>query len=55
MVTPANGFWVFLSITYPLIRAWGIFWAFNAAVKKVEKERKRRNLKFMSIVDDLKN
>ena len=47
MDIPGIGFRVFLSIAYPLMRAWGVFCAFNAAVKKVERERTRRSLNFM--------
>jgi hypothetical protein len=55
MDIPGIGFRVFLSIAYPLMRAWGIFCAFDAEINKVVKQITRRNLKFMSVVDDLKN
>ena len=55
MDIPGIGFRVFLSIAYPLMRAWGIFCAFNAETKKNERERTEKSLNLMSVVNGLKN
>ena len=55
MDIPGIGFRVFLSIAYTLMRAWGIFCAFNAEMKKNERERTEKSLNFMSVVNGLKN